>query len=82
MEKNYERQNEQLRRNIELLEQGITVKKYLQIENDIEVEGSTAIYNYFGIFIIYSESEKRFILKGSSRKKRRIFKKIYGRLYT
>ena len=38
MEKNYERQNEQLRRNIELLEQGITVKKYLQIENDIEVE--------------------------------------------
>ena len=49
MEKNYERQNEQLRRNIELLEQGITVKKYLQIENDIEVEGSTAIYNYFGI---------------------------------
>ena len=52
MEKNYERQNEQLRRNIELLEQGITVKKYLQIENDIEVEGSTAIYNYFGIFII------------------------------
>lgn len=26
MEKNYERQNEQLRRNIELLEQGITVK--------------------------------------------------------
>ena len=29
MEKNYERQNEQLRRNIELLEQGITVKKYL-----------------------------------------------------
>lgn len=31
MEKNYERQNEQLRRNIELLEQGITVKKYLQI---------------------------------------------------
>lgn len=45
MEKNYERQNEQLRRNIELLEQGITVKKYLQIENDIEVEGSTAIYN-------------------------------------
>ena len=62
MEKNYERQNEQLRRNIELLEQGITVKKYLQIENDIEVEGSTAIYNYFGIFIIYSESEKRFIL--------------------
>ena len=33
MEKNYERQNEQLRRNIELLEQGITVKKYLQIEN-------------------------------------------------
>lgn len=77
MEKNYERQNEQLRRNIELLEQGITVKKYLQIENDIEVEGSTAIYNYFGIFIIYSESEKRFILKGC-----RIFKKIYGRLYT
>lgn len=53
MEKNYERQNEQLRRNIELLEQGITVKKYLQIENDIEVEGSTAIYNYFGmIFVI------------------------------
>ena len=62
MEKNYERQNEQLRRNIELLEQGITVKKYLQIENDIEVEGSTAIYKYFGFFIIYSESEKRFIL--------------------
>ena len=53
MEKNYERQNEQLRRNIELLEQGITVKKYLQI--------------YF---------------KRMSRKKRRIFKKIYGRLYT
>ena len=78
MEKNYERQNEQLRRNIELLEQGITVKKYLLIENDIEVEGSTAIYNYFGIFIIYSESEKRFNLKGCPEKKDEYSKKYMG----
>ena len=64
MEKNYESQNEQLRRNIELLEQGITIREYLQIENDILVNGSTEIYNYFGFFIIYNEAEKRFIVKG------------------
>ena len=44
MEKNYERQNEQLRRNIELLEQGITVKKYLQ---DLK-SGNNSLYAMSG----------------------------------
>lgn len=35
-----------LRKNIELLEKGITVKKYLQLEKEFMIRGSTEIYNY------------------------------------
>lgn len=40
-----------LKKNIELLEQGITLQEYLQKEKDIEINGSTEIYNYFGIYV-------------------------------
>lgn len=64
MENVNERENTILRKNIELLEKGITVKKYLQLEKEFMIRGSTEIYNYFGFFVIYNELEKHFILKG------------------
>lgn len=64
MENVNERENAILRKNIELLEKGITVKKYLQLEKEFMIRGSTEIYNYFGFFVIYNELEKHFILKG------------------
>ena len=39
-----ERENTILRKNIELLEKGITVKKYLQLEKEFMIRGSTEIY--------------------------------------
>ena len=58
-----ERENTILRKNIELLEKGITVKKYLQLEKEFMIRGSTEIYNYFGFFVIYNELEKHFIMR-------------------
>ena len=63
MENVNERENTILRKNIELLEKGITVKKYLQLEKEFMIRGSTEIYNYFGFFVIYNELEKHFIMR-------------------
>ena len=53
-----------LKKNIELLEQGITLQEYLQKEKDIEINGSTEIYNYFGIYVIYDKTKKSYYIKG------------------
>lgn len=53
-----------LRKNVDLLESGITIQEYLQKEKDIEINGSTEIYDGFGIYVIYDQNQKFYIVSG------------------
>lgn len=56
MENNYKSENELLRKNIERLEQGITLEEYLQDEQQFLINGSIdtyEIYYCFGFFMLY-----------------------------
>lgn len=67
MEGSYSNENILLRKNIELLEQGITLQQFLQKEKNLEINESTELYNYFGIFVIYDKTEKFYNILGGIR---------------
>ncbi|WP_270367523.1 hypothetical protein [Eubacterium ramulus] len=61
MENNYKSENELLRKNIERLEQGITLEEYLQDEQQFLINGSIdtyEIYYCFGFFMLYDRTQK------------------------
>lgn len=69
MKNEAEIQNEQLKKNIELLEQGITLKEYLKREEEIKINGSTEIYNYYGFYVILDETRRLYLLDGGMNSK-------------
>lgn len=56
-----EEQKKQLRENIELLKQGITLQEYFQIEDKLTANQMMNFYRNYGVHVIYNETKKLFM---------------------
>lgn len=56
-----------IKKNLELLEQGIPLKEYVEKEEQFLIDGETDVYNEYGLFVIYNNTQKVYLIDGGNR---------------
>ena len=58
--------NSLIEQNIRMLEKGITLKEYLEKEDQIKIDGDTKIYNKYGYYVIYNKTKNIYLVDGGN----------------
>lgn len=58
--------NSRLKENIRILEQGITLQKFAEIQNQLLIEGSMAVYNEYGMYVVHNVTQNVYLIDGGN----------------
>lgn len=58
--------NNLLEQNIKVLENGITLKEYVEKEKQIKIDGDTRVYNQYGFYVVHNKTKNLYLLDGGN----------------
>ena len=58
--------NSRLKENIRILEQGITLQKFAEMQNQLLIEGSMAVYNEYGMYVVHNVTRNVYLIDGGN----------------
>ena len=58
--------NRLIEENISLLEKGISLKRFAEIEEQLKIDGKTDVYNQYGFYVIYNKTKGVYTIDGGN----------------
>lgn len=58
--------NQRIEENIKLLEQGISLKQFAEMQEQLKIDGSMDVYNNYGMYVVYNKTQKVYLVDGGN----------------
>ena len=58
--------NEKLNENIGILEKGITLQQFSEMQGQLEIDGSMDEYNEYGMYVVHNKTQNVYLIDGGN----------------